>query len=99
VGGRLRGVGTVNELIGEHIEWVDLVVYFDTQTPPVEFSEFNCLHQEGNILRFRLQQEEVSVFLEQLQRSGGELKELTPHRKTLEAVLVDEMKRSGGSQS
>lgn len=99
VGGRLRGVGTVNELIGEHIEWVDCVVHFDLKTSPVEFSHFNCLHQDGSILRFRLQPEEVSDFLDQLQRSGGDLKELTPHRKTLEAVLVDEMKRSGESQS
>ena len=92
VGGRLRGVGTVNELIGEQIDWID--VHVDIEPDEAEnLKAFGvCRHSEGRRYHFRIEPEHSDSFQAAIHQSNGRLIELNPKRKTLESVLVNEMK-------
>jgi ABC-2 type transport system ATP-binding protein len=91
VGGKLRGVGTVGELIGEHIDWLDVVVDI-SETGASRLNQMADLrHNDGMRYHFRISPEQSAGFQEAVRSNDGKLVELKPQRATLESVLVREM--------
>ena len=91
VGGRLRGVGTVNELIGEQVDWIDVIVDIEAVGVAELKSQGVCRHSDGSRHHFRIEPECADSFQAAIQAHKGRLIEFSPKRKTLEAVLVSEM--------
>lgn len=99
VGGRLRGVGTVNELIGEQVDWIDVHVDIDLEGAERLRSQAECRYNEGRQYHFRIEPELSDAFQAAVQAHQGRILEFSPKRKTLEAVLVSEMQSSNQEKS
>lgn len=78
VGGKLRGQGTLNELVGKTVEWV----------------ECRFKLPDGSHLTERLSPTAVDARISEVLQAGGKIVSVSPHQKTLEQVLLDEVERA-----
>ena len=90
VGGRLRGVGAVRDLIGNRVAAVELVVSGLTQLP----DGVELIRQDSGRYRVRVAPESTDAIVAAIQQSGGKIVERIEVRADLETVLVDEMASS-----
>ena len=88
VKGELRGVGTVDELIGDSVRHVDAIFGGLEEDPALEGS---LLHREGRRWRYRLAPDKVDAAIAAVRRAGGTVIEIHPVRQDLEQVLVDQI--------
>lgn len=86
VGGRLRGQGTVAELLGSTVDHVECVATGVRGTPPVS--------APGERLVARLAPDAVGPWVDAVRAAGGTLVSVTPSQRTLEQVLLDEVERA-----
>ncbi len=91
VQGELRGVGTIDELLGGKEEEVDVVVRGDL--PSEEELCGVILSQEGGKAHIRCTQEQRAELLSVLIAYGVDIVEVSSARKGLEAFLVDEIQK------
>jgi len=94
VRGRLRAVGTVQDLVGTVVSSVEIVV---TGLPDAGIQEAE--RQGGKVLRrgaqvlLRLDDpSRVDSLVELVLRSGGRLVSLVPHKRTLEDLFLEQVK-------
>lgn len=91
VGGQLRGIGTVSELIGDKIRHVDCVfsgLSAELSIPGV------LQHSRGDRRRYRLSPDEVEATIAAVQRAGGRIVEIHPVRQDLEEILVRQIQEA-----
>jgi ABC-2 type transport system ATP-binding protein len=89
VGGELRGVGTINEMIGDKEKFVDCHVCGASFDIP-----FGKLYKKyGDVQVIRVLQKEVNALIDFVRKNDSSIVELTPVRRTLEEVLIDEIVR------
>lgn len=87
VGGRLRGVGTVRELIGNRVAAVELVV--SGMAEPPDGAEL--IRSDSGRHRVRVQPEAADALVAAIAQAGGKIAERIEVRADLETVLVSEM--------
>lgn len=87
VGGKLRGVGTVSELIGNRVAAVELVIS-GLDTPP---EGADIIRSDGARHRVRVAPESADSVAAAVLASGGKIVERVEVRADLETVLVTEM--------
>lgn len=88
VGGKLRGQGTVQELLGETVAHVDC-----TFADVVEQAEGLASAPGGRLTR-RLDADEVDRWIDTARKAGGTVISIVPALRTLEHVLLDEVERA-----
>lgn len=88
VGGKLRGEGTVHQLLGRTVEHVDVVAV------DVAAVEGTIRKAPGAELTRRVQPEEVDALVDAIRAAGGHLLSVVPSQRTLEQVLLDEVERA-----
>jgi ABC-2 type transport system ATP-binding protein len=88
VGGKLRGQGTVSELLGQTVAHVDCVVAGLAEGPG------GLVAAPGAMLRKRLEHDAVDPFLDAARAAGGGVVSVVPAQRTLEQVLLDEVERA-----
>lgn len=88
VGGELRGQGTVAELIHQTVVHVDCEVRVRTDVGG------EVLRHDGEVRALRVPAGEVDALLARVLAAGGSVRSVTPHAKTLEEVLLDEVERA-----
>ncbi len=98
VGGKLRGQGTVAELLGRTVAHVDVVVA-DVVVPPVTPDGPTTIgaafaYEPGARLSQRLDPNFVDAFLDAVRLAGGRVVSVVPAQRTLEHVLLDEVERA-----
>ncbi len=92
VGGRLRGQGTLAELVGDTVEWVDCRVDYPGDLPGLQ-------QREGSRAELRLPPEDVERVLDQVRSGGGRIISVVPKQKTLEQVLLTEVEQARPMES
>jgi len=88
VGGELRGLGSVSELLHQAVEDVDI----DARTAG-EVSG-NVIRRDGDRITLRVPAGEVDAAVDRLRAEGASLLAVTPRTRTLEEVLLDEVERA-----
>jgi ABC-2 type transport system ATP-binding protein len=88
VGGRLRGQGTVPELLGATTAAVDCTFEVDGE-PPGEIRR-----RDGARAEVRLPPDRVDAACDEVRRRGGRILAVVPRTRTLEDVLLDEIERT-----
>jgi ABC-2 type transport system ATP-binding protein len=88
VTGKLRGTGTVRELIGDRIRHVDCTLQGAGSLPG------QLIREDGALQVRRVAPEAVDALLDQARAQGGRVLEVVPIRETLEDVLLDEVERA-----
>lgn len=84
VGGRLRGQGTVPELLGSTVADVEVVSQgVDATGAP----------GAGRLAR-KLPPDQVDAWIDTVRANGGSILAITPSQRTLEQVLLDEVERA-----
>ena len=86
VGGRLRGQGTVAELLGSIVAHAECVAVGVKGSPPVA--------APGARLTVKLSPEEVDPWIDAVRKVGGSVVSISPSQRTLEQVLLDEVERA-----
>lgn len=89
VGGELRGVGTIHELIGDQVRYVDCVFSGLSEGTSIDGV---LQHHHGDRWRYRLAPDAVDSVLAGVQRAGGNIVEVHPVRQDLEEILVRQIK-------
>jgi ABC-2 type transport system ATP-binding protein len=89
VGGRLRGQGSVRELLGSTTEHVDVVVRGVVQAGGTWTAA-----QAGADVHLRLDPDAVDATLDAVRAAGGRVLSVVPSQRTLEQVLLDEVERA-----
>ena len=87
VQGTLRGVGSVDELVGRKVRHVDCV--FRLSGEPALPGPVRQL--EGGLCSIRLRPEDVDASIDAVRAAGGSVIEIAPFRMSLEEVLVGEV--------
>jgi len=90
VGGDLRGMGTVDELIGNQVKSIELVIT-GLQEPP---ADTDVIRTDRGEHRVRVQPERVDAVVAAIQGAGGSVVERLRIRADLETVLMGEMARN-----
>ncbi len=96
VGGRLRGQGTVSELLGHTVAHVDCT-FVDVALPEAAValvSEPPLVAAPGRTLARRLDPGEVDRWIDAARRVGGTVTSIVPAQRNLEQVLLDEVERA-----
>lgn len=93
VKGELRGVGTVDELIGDQVRYVEFVFVGPDEALPIEGV---LQHREGSRWRYRLAPDGVDAAIAAVQQGGGQIVEIHPVRQDLEQILVSQIQSSQG---
>jgi len=93
VRGELRGVGTVEDLIGDQVRHVEFVFSGPTEALPIEGV---LQHREGSRWRYRLKPDGVAAAIAVVQKAGGQIVEVHPVRQDLEQILVRQIQSSQG---
>ena len=88
VGGRLRGQGTLNELIGQTVKSVDCAFLYEGPLPGT------LIRRDGTRVEVRVTPEEVDSLIDHVRAEGGKVLSIHPSQKNLEAVLLDEIERA-----
>jgi ABC-2 type transport system ATP-binding protein len=90
VGGKLRGCGSIQELVGDKIRHVDCTFHLegDLVLPG------KLVRKDGNRIQQRVGPAELALTLATIIEAGGAVLEVNPARQTLEEILVDEMERA-----
>ncbi|MDP2316674.1 MAG: ABC transporter ATP-binding protein [Pseudomonadota bacterium] len=101
VSGKLRGQGTVAELLGHTVAHVDCTFVgvaegTDTLVPGVEGAPApnHLVAAPGGHLTRRLDPNEVDHWIDAARRVGGTVASIVPAQRTLEQVLLDEVERA-----
>ena len=90
VRGRMRGVGTVHELIGDRIRYVDCQLAGVGALPlPGEDRGL-----QGELRAVRCAPEEVDGLVDAVRAAGGRVVQIQPIRESLEDVLLEEVERA-----
>jgi ABC-2 type transport system ATP-binding protein len=84
VGGRLRGQGTVSELLGSTVADVEVTTF------GVDASGARVPER----LTRRLPQDAVDAWIDAVRAAGGSVLAVTPSQRSLEQVLLDEVERA-----
>lgn len=95
VGGKLRGQGTVPELLGHTVAHVDCV--FDGVEEGGEGAEAGVegvRAAPGGSLHKRLPPDEADRWIDAVRKAGGSVQSVVPAQRTLEHVLLDEVERA-----
>ena len=92
VGGKIRGVGSIDDIVGTEEPFVDCHV-----RGIESLSQGTIVRRFGEIVVFRVGHEVISEVLAEVQQKQGQIREVVPVRRTLEEVLVDEVARSTDS--
>jgi ABC-2 type transport system ATP-binding protein len=87
VGGKLRGVGTVKDLIGNRVSAVELVATGIAQPPEGTV----LIRSDERRMRLRVAPDAADGAVASIQAAGGKIVERIEVRADLESVLVDEM--------
>jgi ABC-2 type transport system ATP-binding protein len=90
VGGELRGVGSVGELLGQHTRYVEVRVEgVDAAVLAVDGAR-----ADGDGVTVRVAPEAVDDVVDRARAAGGRVREVTPVRQTLEDVFLSEVDRA-----
>jgi ABC-2 type transport system ATP-binding protein len=89
VGGRLRGQGSVRELLGSTTQHVDVVVRGVARA-----GDAWTATQDGVDVHLRLDPDAVDATLDAVRAAGGRVLSVVPSQRTLEQVLLDEVERA-----
>ncbi len=92
-GGRLRAVGSIDELLDQQVRHVDCTVRLDRQ---VELCG-QLVTSQGDERILRLEPAQLDTLLQQVRQAGGQIVQVLPNRRTLEDLLLDEMGRKADS--
>lgn len=90
VGGSLRAIGRLDELLSTKILYVDVTIR--AGSVPLERGELVATQGDARVLR--LPPDHVDEFVRALIESGGSVLEITPARETLERLLLEEVRRN-----
>lgn len=88
VGGQLRGVGTVAELLGQTIDQVDCTFLYGADLPGT------LIRREGARVTVRVQAAMVDGLIDTVRAAGGKVLEIAPQTRHLEEVLLTEIERA-----
>ncbi len=88
VGGELRGLGTVPELLRQTVEHVDCEVRVAVDVGGT------VLRQDDHHRVVRVEAHEVDALIDRVRAAGGSVLAVQPRNKTLEEVLLDEVERA-----
>lgn len=88
VRGCLRGVGTVDQLIGDRVRHVEVRFSGRVETPGA------VLRSDDASTTVRLAPDDVDPTLARIMEGGGRVIEVLPVRDSLETVLLDEVERA-----
>ncbi len=88
VRGKLRGIGSVHQLIGDRVRHVDLTYAGEVAVPGTE------LRSDDATRTVRLAPAQVDQAVAAVVHGGGRVLELSPVRDSLESVLLDEVERA-----
>lgn len=88
VGGELRGLGTVAELLHQTVEHVDCDLRVGVDVGG------QVLRQDGERRVVRVEAHEVDALIDRVRAAGGSILSVQPRAKTLEEVLLDEVERA-----
>ena len=91
VGGRLRGLGTVRELVGDRVKHVDIA----TRITGAELTlPGELIRRDGDAVIRRVGPDDADGAIDTLRAAGGSILSVTPAREHLESVLLDEVQRA-----
>ena len=88
VGGELRGLGTVAELLKQTVEHVDCEVRVTGDVGGT------VLRQDDQHRVVRVEAHQVDALIDRVRAAGGSVLAVHPRNKTLEEVLLDEVERA-----
>ena len=88
VGGELRGVGTVAELLGQTVDQVDCTFLYTGNLPGT------LIRRDGTRVTVRVGAAEVDGLVDAVRAGGGSVVEVAPQTRHLEEVLLSEVERS-----
>ncbi len=83
--GRLRGLGTVQELVGATVAHVDCAF----RVPGPLDLPGETFRREGEVVQVRLPPDRVDEAIDRVRAAGGSVLQVTPGRRSLEEVLVE----------
>ncbi len=89
-GGRLRAIGSIDELLSEQVQHVDCTVRVPPQVPLLG----EAVTSRGDERIVRLPPEQLDDLLVQVRQAGGQVVQVIPNRKTLEDLLLSELGRN-----
>ncbi len=89
-GGRLRAVGSVEELVSGQVRHVDCTVVVGEQTS-LDAQE---VARQGSERLLRVAPEQLQPLLRAVHAAQGEVLQVQPARRSLEQLLLDEMERA-----
>jgi len=93
VGGRLRGVGTLDELLDRRVRYVECVFAGLVEADLAERPGVEGLRTEGERLVVRVAPGSIDDLLAMAHGRGATVVSVTPVRETLEDALLDEVER------
>ena len=89
-GGRLRAIGSIDELLSEQVQHVDCTVRVSAKAT----LDGELLATQGDERILRLPPERLDHLLHQVREAQGQVIQVTPNRKTLEDLLLTELGRN-----
>jgi ABC-2 type transport system ATP-binding protein len=92
VGGRLRGLGTVRELVGDRVKHVDIA----TRVHNIADADLpgELIRRDGDAVILRVGPDDADRAIDTLRAAGASILSVTPAREHLESVLLDEVQRA-----
>jgi ABC-2 type transport system ATP-binding protein len=92
VGGRLRGLGTVRELVGDRVKHVDIATRVNPAAEAALPGEI--IRRDGDAVILRVGPDDTDRAIDTLRAAGAAILSVTPAREHLESVLLDEVQRA-----
>jgi ABC-2 type transport system ATP-binding protein len=89
-GGRLRAIGSIDELLSEQVESVDCTL----KAPTALVLPGEVVATQGDERVLRLPPDQLDNLLEKLRAGGGQVVQIQPNRRTLEDLLLTELGRN-----
>lgn len=89
-GGRLRAIGSIDELLSEQVENVDCTVRVPADT--VITGQIVAAHGDERIVR--VSPDRIDGLLDEVRQAGGTVIQVLPNRRTLEDLLLTELGRN-----